>query len=183
MSSNINTNLIDTTFPIAGQDNSSEGFHNNYTAIKNALNTAASEISELQITAVLKNTDNDLDKNELSNAVLKNTLKTVSSPIDLAMDYDSGSYQKFETISNTTETYTTITTPTVWPSSGIHASILVEVYSTATTNINFVAPNTLRKETDLTLPHPVTTGTTLWEVWTTDQGSEVFLRKIGGPYV
>lgn len=178
MSSNINTNLIDTTFPIAGQDNSSEGFHNNYTAIKNALNTAATEISDLQITAVLKNTNNDLGKNELSNAVLKNTLKKSISPVSYVLDYEAGAYQKFTAVPTTT-----ITTPSNWPSSGIHASILVEVYSTSTATINFVAPLTLRKEDALTLPHAVTTGTTLWEVWTTNQGSEVFLRKIGGPYL
>lgn len=182
MSSNINTNLIDTTFPIAGQDNSSEGFHNNYTAIKNALNTAASEISDLQITAVLKNTNNNLGGFELSNAVMKNSLRAISAPPPgiYSIDYESGSYQKFNALSNTT---TTITTPTNWPVSGKHASVLVEVYSTASTTINFVAPLTLRKEADLTLPHAVTTGTTLWEIWTTNQGSEVFLRKVGGPYV
>jgi hypothetical protein len=182
MSSNINTNLIDATFPLAGQDNSSEGFHNNYTAIKNALNTAASEITDLQITAVLKNADNDLGGFKLSNAVMKNTLKESVSPATLVIDYESGSYQKFIATSNTATT-TTITTPSNWPAVGVHASILVEVASTASTNINFVAPLTLRKEDSLTLPHSVTTGTTVWELWTTDQGSNVYLRKVGGPYL
>ena len=49
MTSNINTTPIDTTFPIAGQDNDTQGFRTNFTAIVNALNTASSEITALQV--------------------------------------------------------------------------------------------------------------------------------------
>lgn len=48
MASQINTSNIDTTFPIAGQDNDTQGFRTNYINIKNNLQTAAIEITNLQ---------------------------------------------------------------------------------------------------------------------------------------
>lgn len=41
--------LIDTTFPVPGVDNDTQGFRNNFGNITNALNVAASEISDLQL--------------------------------------------------------------------------------------------------------------------------------------
>ena len=48
MSSNINPYNIDGTFPIAGQDNPSQGFRDNFTNIKNNFIFAEDEISDLQ---------------------------------------------------------------------------------------------------------------------------------------
>jgi hypothetical protein len=48
MSSNINPSTIDATYPIAGQDNDTQGFRNNFNFIKNNFLVAASEISAIQ---------------------------------------------------------------------------------------------------------------------------------------
>lgn len=48
MASNINSADIDALYPIAGQDNDSQGFRDNFSTIKNSLSTAASEITALQ---------------------------------------------------------------------------------------------------------------------------------------
>jgi hypothetical protein len=48
MASNINPLNIDTTYPIAGQDNDTQGFRDNFSYIKNNFVVAASEISALQ---------------------------------------------------------------------------------------------------------------------------------------
>jgi hypothetical protein len=53
MSSNINPNNIDNTYPVAGQQNSSQGFRDNFTNIKNNFLFAASEISDLQGKAIV----------------------------------------------------------------------------------------------------------------------------------
>lgn len=45
---NYSTN-IDTSFPVPGQDNDTQGFRDNFIAIKNSLETAAAEISDVQI--------------------------------------------------------------------------------------------------------------------------------------
>ena len=38
---------IDGTFPVAGQDNSSQGFRDNFTAIKNNFTAAKTDIDEM----------------------------------------------------------------------------------------------------------------------------------------
>lgn len=50
MASNINSDNIDGSYPIAGQDNDSQGFRNNFTNIKTNLQYAKNEISVLQST-------------------------------------------------------------------------------------------------------------------------------------
>ena len=40
MSSNINPNNIDTAYPVAGQDNDSQGFRDNFTNIKTNFSSA-----------------------------------------------------------------------------------------------------------------------------------------------
>ena len=54
MASNINPNDIDATYPIAGQDNDSQGFRDNFTNIKTNFQYAENEISDLQSKVILK---------------------------------------------------------------------------------------------------------------------------------
>jgi hypothetical protein len=54
MASNINSNNVDGTFPIAGQDNDSQGFRDNFTNIKTNFTNAKTEIEDLQSKVVLK---------------------------------------------------------------------------------------------------------------------------------
>jgi hypothetical protein len=66
MSSNINPNNIDGTYPVAGQDNNSQGFRDNFTNIKTNFQYAEDEITALQANAILKSAlsgttlDNDM---------------------------------------------------------------------------------------------------------------------------
>ena len=46
--STINTNGINVNYPIPGQNNSTQGFRDNFSAIKTNINTAGQEITELQ---------------------------------------------------------------------------------------------------------------------------------------
>lgn len=71
----INTNSIDVNFPYPKTNNSSQGFRDNFLSVKTNLNTAGTELSELQEKAVLKNgvvggtVDNDMKNNEIKNAL------------------------------------------------------------------------------------------------------------------
>jgi hypothetical protein len=83
MSSAINPNSIDNQYPVAGQDNNSQGFRDNFTAIKNNLDHAKSEISDLQNKALLKaplagetTVSNSLAGISFSGAVLVDTRQT-----------------------------------------------------------------------------------------------------------
>ena len=49
MASNINANNIDGTYPIAGQDNDSQGFRDNFTNIKNNFTNAKSEMKIFKV--------------------------------------------------------------------------------------------------------------------------------------
>lgn len=49
MTSAITTTNIDIQFPVPGQDNDTQGFRTNFGLIAEQLNTAAAEISDLQI--------------------------------------------------------------------------------------------------------------------------------------
>lgn len=71
--SQINTNGIDVNYPIPGQNNSTQGFRDNFTQIKNNLDITANEITDLQNKVVLKSalTGTVLDNN-MANAQISN---------------------------------------------------------------------------------------------------------------
>lgn len=69
--SQINTNGIDANYPIPGQNNSSQGFRDNFAQIKNNLNTAGDEITDLQTKVVLKAPlEGTALNNEMANALI-----------------------------------------------------------------------------------------------------------------
>lgn len=71
--STINTNGINDNYPIPGENNSTQGFRNNFTAIKTNLNTASTEIADLQNKVVLKAALDGLSlNNDMANAVISN---------------------------------------------------------------------------------------------------------------
>jgi hypothetical protein len=79
MASNINPNNIDGTYPVAGQDNDSQGFRDNFTNIKNNFTYSRDEIGDLQSKALLKMAlgpgdaaaNNDMDGAEIYRPTLK----------------------------------------------------------------------------------------------------------------
>lgn len=81
--STINTNGINVNYPTPGVNNNSQGFRDNFASIKNNLNVAATEISDLQnkviVKAALDNTvlNNDMANTLISNASTKNFRSTV----------------------------------------------------------------------------------------------------------
>ena len=103
MTSAINPNDIDGTYPVAGQDNNSQGFRDNFTNTKTNFQYAANEITDLQNKAVLKAAltgtalDNDMNGSPLSNANISDfsavaaILGTTSGSVTI--NYMSGHYQ------------------------------------------------------------------------------------------
>lgn len=71
--SSINTNSLDVNYPIPGQNNSTQGFRNNFTNIKQNLDIAGNEISDLQNKAVLKSAlANSVINNDMANTLIAN---------------------------------------------------------------------------------------------------------------
>ena len=103
MTSSINPNNIDGQYPVAGQDNNSQGFRDNFTNTKTNFQYAAAEITDLQNKAVLKSAltgqtlNNDMGGSILNNAQLQGMSNTVV-PLgtlsgSVTIDYSAGSYQ------------------------------------------------------------------------------------------
>jgi hypothetical protein len=107
MSSNINPNNIDGAYPVAGQDNNSQGFRDNFTNTKTNFQYAADEITDLQSKAVLKSAlsgttlNNDMNGSVLSNATVQDIAQTRvalgSLSGSVTVNYASGSYQTVTT--------------------------------------------------------------------------------------
>lgn len=71
--STINTNGINVNYPIPGQNNSTQGFRDNFSAIKTNINTAGEEITELQQKVVLKEGLNNVTlNNDMANTLISN---------------------------------------------------------------------------------------------------------------
>jgi len=96
-------NNINTSFPIAGQDNNSQGFRNNFNNIFNSLEIIDSTVADL-LTGTVRKTDSvsDFNNNEIKNAVFVGcsnlvydnaTGQIISGPV--VIDYNNGSYQKW----------------------------------------------------------------------------------------
>ena len=102
MTSAINPQNIDGAYPVAGQDNDSQGFRDNFTNIKTNFTYAAEEISDLQSKAVLKAAltgtvlNNDMGGSILNNAQLQNMSETrvALGPVTggQVINYNAGPY-------------------------------------------------------------------------------------------
>jgi hypothetical protein len=107
MTSNINPNDIDGAYPVAGQDNNSQGFRDNFTNTSTNFQYAADEITDLQNNAVLKSAlvgttlNNNMQGSVLSNAQLQDMSETVVSLGTVSgtttINYAVGSYQTLVT--------------------------------------------------------------------------------------
>ena len=107
MTSAINPNNIDGAYPVAGQDNNSQGFRDNFTNTKTNFEYAASEITDLQNKAVLKSSltgttlNNDMGGSLLSNAQLQDMSATVVALGSVTgtqiVDYAAGPYYTLTT--------------------------------------------------------------------------------------
>lgn len=112
MASNINSSVINNLYPIAGQDNSTQGFRDNFTYIKNGLSTASQEITELQERTILKSPlenvelDNDFANTPVFNMRLIGMRETVYNfgQIDgqIDLDFSVAHVFKVETVGSLT---------------------------------------------------------------------------------
>jgi hypothetical protein len=129
MSSQIDNNTIDSTYPVAGQDNDSQGFRDNFAAIKSNFVSAKSEIEDLQGKVILKSplggtgtVSNDLGGSNISNGTFTNfngtahqqTVGSSSADIDVRV----GSLQ----IATVTADSATLTLKH-WPADNIYANV------------------------------------------------------------
>jgi len=184
MASNINPDQINEAFPVAGQDNSSQGFRDNFSATKNNLNTAKSEITDLQTNTAKLNANNNFQSNELSGALLiGNKVKvfaggTIASSQDINLS--NGHYQKFTCSAILTLTFNE------WSSTTNHQDIVyVELLSNDSNpkDITFatVAGGTFKIQE--TYQNPITvsdaSNPVIYKFWSYNGGLTVFMEFVG----
>jgi hypothetical protein len=158
MASNINPTNIDGTYPIAGQDNDSQGFRNNFTNIKTNLQYAKTELEDLQSKVVLKSAlTGTVLQNDMNNAVLyRPQLKAAGQSFKefagsqtgpVTVSFIEAAVQRINSI-NTTDAI--VITLVDFPASGIFGSIRLWIH------VRFGAQQT---SAQVTFPNDVTLGT------------------------
>ncbi len=107
MTSNINYLSINENFPVAGEDNDTQTFRDNFDTIKTSLRSAQEEITDLQANTAKLNDDNDFAGNEISNVVARDIIYKkfdggiITTPTTLlTVDYENGCYQVFRFSAN-----------------------------------------------------------------------------------
>lgn len=131
MTSLINPNNIDGSYPVAGQDNNSQGFRDNFTNIKVNFQDAAAEITDLQNKVILKAAlDGTTLDNNFNDALLiaaqiqdfaaaKVAISNTSGVI--AVNYSTGHYQTITTSGSINLSFTN------FPGTGIYGYIKLQL--------------------------------------------------------
>jgi hypothetical protein len=98
MTSAINYLSINENFPIAGQDNDTQVFRDNFDTIKNNFRAAQEEITDLQTYTARVDSDNDFNNFKIVGALLQRTADAYTNNgaySGAPIDWEAGSYQKF----------------------------------------------------------------------------------------
>jgi hypothetical protein len=205
MTSAIVYNTITTNYPVAGQDNDSQGFRDNFTAIRAALSVAGDEITDLQTNGVdVTQSVNNLQGTTLVNGLynqfsgtflpLTQSANTVPNYLTMSADFTLGAVQQF------TIKYTgTQINFTNWPVNNTpvgannHSSLKiivkpVDAVSTRTITFGASLGGAVKRATgDAQLTQVSATATMtlsqagltyVLEAWTVDSGQTVFLRTV-----
>ena len=96
--SDINYLSINENFPVAGQDNDTQVFRDNFDTIKQSLRIAGEEVTDLQDNTARTDLDNDFNSKLIQNAVLQNVRDSKSDLGSIQtsvhdIDYLNGNYQ------------------------------------------------------------------------------------------
>tara|TARA_B100001057_G_scaffold424263_1_gene446910 strand:- start:4121 stop:4708 length:588 start_codon:yes stop_codon:yes gene_type:complete len=195
MASNINSDAIDALYPVAGQDNDSQGFRDNFSTIKNSLATAKTEITTLQTDSAKLNSDNDFNGNNIQEANLISTTEQTYATGELTssvnISFDNGHYQIVTIGGDITLTLTD------WPASGKLGKLRLELKSDGTGRVltlNVGSGGSLKLDRGFLLSDSTTQGamtnpfnlgaqeTYIVDFWTHNGGLTVY-AKLAGEFI
>ena len=183
MTSAIVPGNIDGTYPIAGQDNSSQGLRDNFTAIKNNFTTASTEITDLQTNKASTNANTSFNDKIVSRATLKDTAETVYahgtvSSGTLTLNHENGNFQTATISGNVTFAFSNFPA-----TSTLGRIVLLVTVGSGVTALTM--PSAVKKATNVTGSDgsSVTVnpgvGRYMWEFMTTDAGTTVYMHQLG----
>jgi hypothetical protein len=196
--SQIDVSGIDATFPVAGRDNDSRGFNDNFSEIKSALSTAATEISDLQAKALLKSKltenvslDNDMNGNIIKNGqylqfspVFADRGQTIPTSNDNLINMDLGPVQKF-TINDSNSSGGDNFIWGNWSQNDGQVSQVRLIFTGASStlkNVTFNRTDGGHNHYAVGFPSPLQVSTTrmvVVDAWTIDKGDNVYLNVVG----
>lgn len=180
--SDIDSTSIDATYPVAGQDNNSQGFRDNFNIIKNNFATAKSEITTLESNTAKLNANNNFNSNEVSGALFKGNFTkshdagTVSNNVNISLT--NGNFQTIVVGSNVT-----LTLDDWSQTNNALESVVIHVTKAGGDRTVTWATNGGSIKTDSNFPNPFTIDSTtdpkVVEFYSYDKGVTVFARYIG----
>lgn len=171
--SNITTVGFDAAFPVAGQDNDSQGFRTNFNVTKVALEAAADEITALETNTAKLNVDNVFNGSKISEAELLANTETLypHGPVtgNKPIDFTDGHYQTLTVGADVTLTLTG------WPDSDTTMSRIRLVIVNDGTNrtITWAGFSSL-KTNGAWRTTTATSNYTVIDFWTTNGGTLVY---------
>jgi len=177
---------IDEEFPIAGQDNDSQGFRDNFAIIKEGLQNSSDELTELLTYAARKDQANDFNGETLQNASLLNisedAYNTDTLQTDTNIEWTDGLYQN---VAIGIEEITLVLGE--WPENGKLGKmrLVLRTNSNLQRVVNLQAANTgtIRVSPNWPVGGLKTTANiatpVIIDVWTSDGGSTIFAEYIG----
>ena len=187
MASKIVPGNIDGTFPIAGQDNSSQGFRNNFNAIKNNFTEAQSEINDLQANKVNLNSANSFGGNSMRDGEFKDNSETVfahgTAGGIITWNHVNGHYQTLTTNASITLGFEGL------PTTGKLGRIILDI-TFASTSHTITIPTAVLVSGNVsggdgssnTITCP-TSGRYLYEFMTPDGGTNILMHQLGNNYI
>ena len=186
MASNIVPGNIDGTYPKAGQDNSSQGFRDNFSSIKNNFTEAQTEITNIQTNKANLDSANNFSGNMIHNAVLKDNGETVfahgsvgSGQVDL--NHENGHYQTVTITADTTFGFIN------FPTGALGRIILDITVNVGATTLTF--PSAVIKADNVNGSDGTSDqvapglGRFLFEFMSPDGGTTVLMHQLGKQYV
>ena len=190
MASNINPNNIDTTYPVAGQDNDSQGFRDNFTNIKNNFTEAEREIDDLQANVVLKGAltgdtvNNDFSDTVLSAAKIQDFSETVvavgTTSGSITLNHNAGHYYTATTNGNVELAFSG------FPPAGAKGRIQLEITISDVAH-TMTLPSAVGEGTEgiQGLASSIITfanaGTYIYEFTTIDSGANIIINDLSRP--
>ena len=182
MTSQITYANIDEQYPVAGQDNDSQGFRDNFNSIKSALATASSEITTLQTDSLKAGDTNDLLLGSINNGYYNNFHGTAySNTVGATNDIDVSA----ASIHIYTMTVDGSFTFRNWPADTYYGKVRVHLVSNGSNSYTptFYAAGGGTVKLDNSFPNPVTVSSNgkhqVFEAWSYNHGAAVFIKYMG----
>ena len=187
MASNIVPGNVDGTFPKAGQDNSSQGFRDNFNSTKNNFTEAKTEIEALQTDKASLNASSNFADNEVTRAKFKDTSQTIyahgTTGGSIVLNHVNGHYQTITTNASITLSFTN------WPASSTLGRIVLDITFASTAHTITIPTAVLvsglvlggdGSSNTITCP---TSGRYVYEFTTPDAGTTILMNQLGNNYI